>query len=105
MNIPPEQAESDNKIIEFRNVGPDTTEAVSDVSDKIKNLAATESSRNLWRRLTGAITINPVPKLARVANWVADRAVEHASARIAVPKNDIEATLFSRRVRRSMQSG
>jgi hypothetical protein len=73
-------------IIEFCNVGPDTTETVQQPADKIANLAQPGVMRGIWRNIEDFLTIDPVPKLARVATWLADKAVEHASARIAAPQ-------------------
>jgi hypothetical protein len=72
--------------IMFRSVGPDTTQAVQDVANTLMQVARPAGLQRFWQRGLDAITIDPVPRMARVASFLADKAVEHASARIAAPK-------------------
>ena len=78
--------EGGTEIIEFRNVGPDTSESVATTIDKIQEFARPGAMRDTWRKFEDYVSIEPVPKLARVSNLIADKAVEHASARIAAVK-------------------
>ena len=81
-----DQTEPKDKIIEFRSVGPDTTQAVQEVANNLMELARPAGLQRFWQRALDAITIDPVPHMARVADFLANKAVEHASARIAAPK-------------------
>jgi hypothetical protein len=59
---------------------------VQQVADKLANLAKPGVMRSIWPSLKDFLTVDPVPKLACAANWLAGTAVEHASALTAAPK-------------------
>jgi hypothetical protein len=80
---PPAQGDD---IVMLRNVGPDTTETVRQAADRIANVARPGWWKGIFRWVEDGLTLDPVPRMARIGNWLADKAVEHASARIAAPK-------------------
>ncbi len=81
-----DQGQSEDKIVQFRNVGPDTTQAVQEVANNLLELARPTGLKRFWQNAQDVVSIDPAPKMARVGNFLADKAVEHASARIAAPK-------------------
>ena len=91
---PAEPGES--QIIQMRNVGPDTTQAVQAAADALREIARPGVMKKFWNDIQDRVSIEPVPRLARIANWLADKAVEHASARIAAPKmvNGLLSSIF-----------
>ena len=89
--IPPETGQSapapgGDNIVMLRNVGPDTTETVREMADRIANVARPGWWKGIFRWVEDGLTLDPVPRMAKIGNWLADKAVEHASARIAAPK-------------------
>ncbi|MDR3570054.1 MAG: hypothetical protein P4L43_18680 [Syntrophobacteraceae bacterium] len=70
----------------MHSIGPDTSEVTQAVADKLATFARPGALRSIWRRMEDILTLDPVPRMARISNFLADKAVEHASARIAAPK-------------------
>ena len=70
----------------MHSVGPDTSDITQPIADALVQLARPGRLRQILQRAEDFLTLDPVPHLARISNFLADKAVEHASAKTAVPR-------------------